>query len=119
MILRPRTLERVNVAECQGQASAGQNRHSLELKTAFFFFFFWYSFLVHPVSLGLLPPAHGHHAQASVGSEGARYPSVQFPKQVARKVGAGFWLPSAGQVQTLLWGQRQQKDPEGKKGLLS
>lgn len=39
MILRPRTLERENVAECQGRASARQNRRSLEFKTAFFFFF--------------------------------------------------------------------------------
>lgn len=47
------------------------------------------NFLVHPVSLELLLlPASGHHAQASVSSEGARCPSALLPKPVAREDGA-------------------------------
>ena len=45
--------------------------------------------LVHPVPLALLLlPASGHHAQASVGSEGARRPSALLTKPVARENGA-------------------------------
>lgn len=45
--------------------------------------------LVHPVPLVLLPlPASGHHAQASVGNEGARCPSALLTKPVARENGA-------------------------------
>lgn len=49
-----------------------------------------HSILVHPVSLVLvLPlPANGHHAQAPVGSEGARCPSALLAKPVAGENGA-------------------------------
>lgn len=55
--------------------------------------------LVHPVPLVLLLlPASGHHAQASVGNEGARCPSALLTKPVARKMVPELRLPSAGEL---------------------
>lgn len=56
------------------------------------------SLLVHPVSLVLLLPASGHHAQASVGSEGARGPHLPcWLNQWPGKMVPELRLPSAGE----------------------